>query len=43
MVARLVGEHAERGLVLIATNEEREKTLAGHAIQLRGRGVGDPA
>lgn len=35
----------ERGarLVVIATNEEREWTLADHSIELQGRGLGDPA
>jgi len=43
MVARLVGEHRAHGLVLIATNEEREWKLAERQIELRGRGLGDPA
>jgi heme exporter protein A len=43
MVARLVGEHRAHGLVLIATNEEREWKLADRKIELRGRGLGDPA
>ncbi len=42
MVARVVREQGERGLVLIATNDERERTLAGRTIELRGRGLGDP-
>jgi len=35
----------ERGgrLVVIATNEEREWTLADHSIELQGRGLGDPS
>ena len=43
LVARLVREQRQQGLVLIATNDEREKTLAGRTIELRGRGLGDPA
>ena len=43
MVARVVDEHRERGLVLIATNEERESRLGERTIELRGRGLGDPA
>ena len=43
MVARLVDEHRSHGLVLIATNEEREWKLADRKIELRGRGLGDPA
>ncbi len=38
-----VAEHARSGLVLIATNEEREWRLAGRRIELVGRGLGDPA
>ncbi len=38
-----VAEHARTGLVLIATNEEREWRLAGRRIELAGRGLGDPA
>jgi heme exporter protein A len=43
MVARLVGEHRSQGLVLIATNDEREWKLADRKIELRGRGLGDPS
>ncbi|HEY6868007.1 MAG TPA: ABC transporter ATP-binding protein [Candidatus Eisenbacteria bacterium] len=43
MVARIVDEHRGRGLVLVATNDEREWRLAEQAIHLRGRGLGDPA
>jgi heme exporter protein A len=43
MVARVVDEHRESGLVLIATNEEREWRLGERTIELRGRGLGDPA
>jgi heme exporter protein A len=38
-----VAEHARTGLVLIATNEEREWRLAHERITLSGRGLGDPA
>jgi heme exporter protein A len=38
-----VAEHARTGLVLIATNEEREWRLAERRIELAGRGLGDPA
>jgi heme exporter protein A len=38
-----VAEHAREGLVLIATNEEREWRLAERRIELAGRGLGDPA
>jgi heme exporter protein A len=39
-----VAEHARAGgLVLIATNEEREWRLADERIPLAGRGLGDPA
>jgi ABC-type multidrug transport system ATPase subunit len=43
VVARLVEEQGRTGLVLLATNEEREWRLAGRRIQLRGGGLGDPA
>ncbi len=43
LVGRLVREQREQGLVLMATNDERERTLAGRTIELRGRGLGDPA
>jgi heme exporter protein A len=37
--------HAERRerLIVIATNEEREWTLADESVELRGRGLGRPA
>jgi len=39
-----VAAHARAGgLVLIATNEEREWRLADERIELAGRGLGDPA
>jgi len=43
LVARLVDEERRRGLVLIATNDEREWRLAEQRIELRGRGLGHPA
>ena len=43
LVARLVDEQRRQGLVVIATNDEREWRLADVLIELRGGGVGDPA
>jgi heme exporter protein A len=43
VVARLVQSFAERGLVLIATNDPQEMTLAQRRIELRGRGLGSPS
>jgi heme exporter protein A len=43
LVARLVDEERRSGLVLIATNDEREWKLAEQRIELRGRGLGHPA
>ena len=43
MVARVVGEQARLGLVVLATNDEREWKLAEQRIELRGRGLGHPA
>ncbi len=43
MLARLVEQERRAGLVLIATNEEREWRLAEQRIELRGRGLGHPA
>ena len=43
LVARLVAEERVHGLVIIATNDEREWRLAGERIELRGRGLGHPA
>ncbi len=42
VVERLVRSHAEHGLVLIATNDPQEMTLADRRIELRGRRLGDP-
>jgi heme exporter protein A len=41
--ARLVDAERRGRLVVIATNEEREWTLADEAVELRGRGLGGPA
>ncbi len=43
VVATLVQTYSERGLVLIATNDPQEMTLAHRRIELRGRGLGSPA
>ena len=43
MLARVVDQERRTGLVLIATNDEREWRLAEQRIELRGRGLGDPA
>ncbi len=43
LVERLASEEGRRGLVVIATNDEREWTLAERRIELRGRGLGHPA
>ncbi len=40
-VETLVRMHARRGLVLIATNDEREWKLADQRIELGSRGLGD--
>jgi heme exporter protein A len=42
-VARLVDEQAREGLVILATNDERETRLGTQRIELRRRGLGDPA
>ena len=42
-VARLVDEQARAGLVILATNDEREMKLGAQSIELRRRGLGDPA
>ena len=39
----LIDEERRQGLVLIATNDEREWKLAERRIELRGRGLGHPA
>ena len=43
MVARLVEETGRAGLVILATNDEREVRLGAQRIELRRRGLGDPA
>jgi len=43
MLAGVVDRERRTGLVLIATNEEREWRLAEQRIELRGRGLGHPA
>lgn len=40
---RIVSDEARHGLVVIATNEERERALAHRRIELRGRGLGPAA
>ena len=42
-VARVVDEQARAGLVIVATNDEREMRLGAQRIELRRRGLGDPA
>jgi ABC-type multidrug transport system ATPase subunit len=42
-VARLVAEQAQAGLVIVATNDEREMRLGAQRIELHRRGLGDPA
>jgi heme exporter protein A len=42
-VARVVDEQARAGLVILATNDERETKLGTQRIELRRRGLGDPA
>ena len=43
VVAKIVEEHRGRGLVLLATNDEREWKRADERIELRDRRLGDPA
>ena len=43
MLAGVVDREGRAGLVLIATNEEKEWRLAEQRIELRGRGLGHPA
>ena len=43
LLARIVAEQRGWGLLLLATNDEREWRLAGERIELRGRGLGHPA
>lgn len=40
---RIVAEFRVHGLVVVATNDEREGRLADQRIELRGRGLGHPA
>jgi heme exporter protein A len=42
-VARVVDEQARTGLVILATNDEREMKLGAQRIELRRRGLGDPS
>jgi heme exporter protein A len=42
-LAGLIEQERHAGLVLIATNDEREWRLAEQRIELRGRGLGHPA
>ena len=43
MLAGLIDRERRTGLVLIATNDEKEWRLAEQRIELRGRGLGHPA
>jgi heme exporter protein A len=43
LVEHIVREESRAGLVVIATNDEREWRLADQRIELRGRGLGRPA
>jgi heme exporter protein A len=43
LVRSIVDEHRGAGLVVVATNEEREWRLADQRIELRGSGLGHPA
>ena len=43
LVAGVVDRQRRSGLVIIATNDEREWKLADQRIELRGRGLGHPA
>ena len=42
-MTQLVQSERARRLIVIATNEEREWTLADESVELRGRGLGRPA
>ena len=42
-VRAVIARQAERGLVLIATNDPQEIQLAERALALHGRGLGDPS
>jgi len=39
----IIEEHGRAGLVVIATNDEREWRLADQRIELRGQRLGHPA
>lgn len=43
LVGRIVEQHGKAGLVVLATNDEREWRNAGHRIELRRRGLGNTA
>ncbi len=43
IVERILEHHRHHGLVLLATNDERELRLADRRIELRSSGLGDPA
>jgi heme exporter protein A len=43
LVRRIVEAQRREGMVVIATNDERESRLAEQRIELRGRGLGHPA
>ena len=43
LVARVVERHRRAGLVVIASNDEREWRIAEQRIELRGRGLGGAA
>jgi len=43
VVAGIVERRRDSGLVIIATNDERERNLAGQQVQLSGRGLGHSA
>ncbi len=43
MVAGIVEEQRHSGLVIIATNDEKEMALAEQRIELRGHYLGDPS
>ena len=41
--AAIIEEHRTAGLVVVATNDEREWRVAEQRIELRGRGLGHSA
>ena len=43
MLAATIARQRAHGVVVLATNDEREWRLADRRIELRGRAVGDPA